>query len=651
MFTSFAEFKYFQSFRLPVENNDDVRFSVEFENDMGKMEFIQDGQLVDASLTGLGFKTKHHISVGTTLRFSIHFKRLRFDLHGSVVRAFTAHVGDEDIIYGTELEAEHLPQMKRFIEQYINSFNQDRAKDCLIELALTERYASATEGFEMFSLLLSLFKDITQFGNMEGFVESMLEEIVRILNAQRASIFLINPDTNELEAIAALGIDKDLLKFDYRKGIAGSVFTTGVALNIDCTTDKVRFSEDMDKVTGFSTRSIICYPITNREDKIIGVIEVLNKRNQTRFTAEDEKTMKVLALICASVFHSFSPVSEKSLIRRFSTPHDREFALVGKSTHINELRKAIVRLKDIDSPLLIEGEKGAGKFLLSRIIHNEGKRGLNSFHMVNCKGTPEDELDLEIFGDESMPGKLEQCVGGTIVFKEISHMSLKMQKKLIDVLMARRLPNDSKKITLDVRAIFTSSNDLEKMANEDGTFNPELLLFAANSRIVVHPLRKRLEDIEDLISYFLKKECKKQGLLLKSFTDEVMEVFKNYDWPGNISEVESAISKSVLYNPKTHVIDQIDNGVTPIIDLSRQGRGTVVTDVPHVDDVSLSLKERMALIERELILAEIKRHKGNKTKAAKSMGISREALRKKLHASQDVIEAIEGDEVVEDKAA
>ena len=168
--------------------------------------------------------------------------------------------------------------------------------------------------------------------------------LVRILNGQRASIFLINTETNELEAVAALGIDKELLKFDYRKGIAGSVFTTGVSLNIDCKTDKVRFSEEMDKVTGFDTRSIICSPISNREDKIIGVIEILNKRNEDRFTVEDEKTMKVLALILSSVFHNYNPMSEKSLIRRFSTPYDREFAWIGRSSQTSEIRKAVVLL-------------------------------------------------------------------------------------------------------------------------------------------------------------------------------------------------------------------------------------------------------------------------------------------------------------------
>jgi two-component system response regulator HydG len=649
MFTSFSEFKYFQSFRVPVESKDDIRFSVEFENDLGKMEYIQDSLLSDVSVTGLGFKTTERLSVGKLLRFSIHFKRLRFDVNGKVVRAFSSGIEDDDIIYGSEIDGDDHPQMKRFLEQYVNSFSHSRSRDCLTQLALVERYTSAAEGFEMFSLLLSLFKDITQFGNMEGFAEAMLEEISRILNAQRASIFLINPERNVLEAVAALGIDKKLLQFDYRKGIAGSVFTTGVALNIDTINDKIRFSEDMDKKTGFLTKSIICHPITNREDKIIGVIEVLNKRNEPRFTSEDEKTMKVLSLICSSVFHTYNPVSDKSLIRRFSTPHDRKYALIGKSQHINDLRKAIVKLKDIDLPLFIHGEDGVGKSLISRIIHNEGKRGLNSFKIVNCKGVSRESLESDIFGSEEMMSKLEECIGGTVEFKNIDFMPIDIQEKLVKILESRRLPDSENKLTLDIRAIFTSTTDLYKLTHEKGEFHGKLYEYIGQSKLNIEPLRNRRVDIVGLAGYFLKNECKKQGLLLKSLSPKAQEKFEDYDWPGNIYELENAINKAVLYNPKSHIIDKIDSGVTPIIDPSRNG--SHIADVEFVNDSSICLKERLSLIEREIIHAEIKRHKGNRSKAAKSMGISREALRKKLIQSKDILNVLEGGEVAQKKAA
>ena len=639
MLTSFSEFKYYQSFRVPVESRDDVMFLVEHENDAGKFEFVEKVKLMDVSMTGLGFVTSAPLAVGTSLRCSLQFKRLRFDFSANIVRAFhnMGSMNEDTMNYGAELDPEDYGNMKRFIEQYIQSLPPERLKDSLVKLALTQHYASEKEGFEMFSLLLSLFKDITQFGDKEKFVESMLEEIVRILNGQRATIFLINPESNELEAVAALGIDKELLKFDYRKGIAGSVFTTGVSLNIDCKTDKVRFSEEMDKLTGFDTKSIICGPITNREDKIIGVIEVLNKRNEDRFTAEDEKTMKVLALILSSVFHHYNPISEKSLIRRFSTPYDREFAWIGRSSQTSEIRRAVVRLKDIDSPLLISGETGVGKKLFARIIHHEGKRGLAPYFVIQCKGVDVDILSTEMFGGPGQKSKLEECVGGTIVFDEIGYLPLSLQMRLLKVLHERRIPGSH--ISIDIRAIFTSSRNLKQMVEEDGAFNPELLNFMSSSEVSVEPLRKRTQDVEDLLSFYLKKECKKQGLLLKDFSDEVREQLVSYSWPGNVNELKQAVEKAVLYNPKSHVICDLGTKSTPIIDLSKTS-SLMLENIPHADDSNLPLKDRVALVEREMILAEIKKHKGNKSKAAIAMGISREALRKKMLISDEILDTL-----------
>lgn len=627
MLTSFSEFKYYQSFRVPVESRDDVMFLVEQETELGKYEFVSEVKLKDVSMTGVGFVTSVPLPVGSILRCSIQFKRLRFDFGASVVRVFKSSEGLDLMNYGAELDNEDYGNMKRFIEQYIYSLPPERLKDSLIQLALTEHYTSEKEGFEMFSLLLSLFKDITQFGNKEKFVESMLEEIVRILNAQRATVYLVNTEKNELEAVASLGVDKEVLKFDYRKGIAGSVFTTGVSLNIDTTSDKVKFSQDLDQLTGLETKSVICSPVVNREDKIIGVIEVTNKRNESRFTVEDEKTMKVLALILSSVFHHYSPLSEKSLIRRFSAPYDREHAWIGKSTHTAEIRKSIVRLKDIDSTLLVTGETGVGKKLFSRIIHNEGKRGLAPFRVFNIKG-----VDAHSMFREFNQGEIfRECAGGSLVFDEIGFMPLSLQKELVQLMGLAHECN--------VRLIFTTSKDLKAQIEEEGSFNPELYRLISTSEVHIEPLRKRVQDVEDILTFYLKKECRKQGLLMKDFTEEVRNQLLSYPWPGNVSELERAVEKAVLYNPKSHVISELGSKAIPIIDLSKTS-GAMLENIPFADNSDIPLKDRVALVERELILAEIKRFRGNKSKAAIAMGISREALRKKLLMSDEILETL-----------
>jgi two-component system, NtrC family, response regulator HydG len=636
MLASFSEFKFYQSFRIPVEKADNLRFLVEKDTVVGDNEYIEDAVLLDISLTGLGFRTSERISVGTELVISLQFKKYHLDLTGRVVRAFCNAIDEDDIVYGIEIDDE--PKINKFLQQFILSFSSERLKDCLIDSALKERYTKASDGFEMFSLLLSLFKDITHFGDREGFLENMLEEVVRVMNANRASVFLINPDSNELEAVAALGVKKESLKFDYRLGIAGSVFTTGVALNIDTISDKSRFNDFFDKKYNYETKSIICHPIHNREDKIIGVIEVINKRNEDRFTVEDEKTMKVLALVFSSVFHKYNPMSDSSRIRRFSSPHDRKLALIGKTPHMGSLRNTIIKLKDLEEPVLIHGEHGVGKSLYGQILHAEGQRGLKELETVDCNTKNFDSIARQLWGpmEES---KLVKCQGGTLILHEVCSLSMAYQEHLYDVLSKRQI-DTAPHISLDVRIIATSTKDLGQMV-DDGIFDRELYEFLSKAFVYMEPLRRRMDDIELLAEYFLKIECKKQGLLLKSFAPKMIDKMKDYDWPANIKELKTMVERAVLYNPKAHVISEVEleSAASPLVDKSVKQR--MFGDLPFVSDFHVPLKDRVAVVEREMIIAEIKRCNGNKSKAAKEMGISREALRKKLLMSREVLDDLE----------
>lgn len=635
MLKSFSEFKFYQSFRIPVEAQDDLRFMVQMEDEFGKLKYIEDAKLIDISVTGFGFATNERISVDTELTISLQFKKLHLDLSGRVVRAFSESIDDHSIIYGVEIDDE--PKIFNFLEKYIINFSSDRLKDCLIVSALKERYTKASDGFEIFSLLLSLFKDINNFGDKEGFIDSMLEEVVRLLNAQRASIFLINPDSNELEAIAAVGVDKDKLKFDYRKGIAGSVFTTGIALNIDVTQNRSRFNDEFDKIFGVETKSIICYPIHNRHDKIVGVIEVINKRNQDIFTIEDEKSMKVLTLVFSSVFHTFNPMSESSTIRRFSKPFDRKLALVGKTPQVRALRRSFPKLKDLDSSVLISGEAGVGKTLYAQILHAEGQRGLNAFEEIDCSVKDPARIEMELL----VPGirnKLMICQGGTVLLKHLDKLSLENQQTLREILRLGGFVGSN--ITLDARIMATSSDDIGGQV-DCGEFDRELYQLISESVVNIEPLRRRKDDIRDLVNYFFKIECSRKGLLFKSFSEDVLSKLTDYDWQGNVSELKKLVERAVLYNPKEHIISELDlnDSTTPLVDLSIKKR--MFGDNPLVYDPTLPLKDRLALVEREMILSEIKRCNGNKSKAAKEMGISREALRKKMLLSDQVLEEID----------
>ncbi|MBP9674549.1 MAG: sigma 54-interacting transcriptional regulator [Bacteriovoracaceae bacterium] len=640
---SFLEYKFLRSFRIPVEKADNIRFLVEKEvrDDLGKASFqyIEGAELLDMSLSGLGFITKDDLSIGSELRISLQFKKAYADVTAKVVRSFNDGIHAGSVVYGIQVDEDDQVVLKRFLDQFVLSLSPERMRESMSALAISKNNSSQSDPFEILSLMLSLVKDMTQFGTKDGFCDNLLGEVCRILSAQRATLYVIDPIHNQLEAKSTHGVEKQGLKFDYRKGIVGSVFTSGHLLNMEMTQENARFSEELDELTGLKTHSMLCIPIYNREDKTVGVLEVSNKRGVSRFNFEDEKTLKILGVVFSSIFHDFNPMVEGSHIRRFSTPFDRKNALIGKSHLTAEIRQSIVKMKDIDAPLLIEGEHGVGKKLLATIIHEEGKRGLQPMQTVFCGGRDETQLSAEIFGTEESAGALNACQGGTVFLHEISYLPVNIQERLLTFLKQKS----------EVRIISCSSRDLRALVEEQGFFNRELFEILSQAYVYMAPLRKRgKDDIRELTNYFLRMECKKQGLLLKMFSPQVQEQLADYEWPGNVRELKDAVEKAVIYNPKSHIISQIENFATPIIDKNRSTL-KMFADIPFVSNHDIALKDRLALIERKLILAEIKRYNGNKSKTAKMMGISREALRKKLLQSDEILARLEGRELTEEE--
>ncbi len=643
MLKSLSEYKFFQAFRVPVESTDQIRFLVEQDlsepGQKSQMVYIEDALLLDMSLSGLGFSSQKPLSEGTYLRISLQFKKIVLDLDATIVRSFNDGLHNESICYGVEFD-EGQPKIKRFLETYVQSLPPERLRESLLKLSLSPHYSNYGEGFEMFSLLLSLFNDMTQFGQKEKFSENMLEEVVRLLDASRAVFYLINPQTDHLEAKAATGIDKEKLKFDYRRGIPGSVFTTGLSLNMQMTPESTRLAQDIEHLKSEHTQSVICVPLLNREDKTVGVLEVTNKRGKSRFSLDDERVMKLLGMVFSSVLHDYNPVSEKTRIRRFSAPFNRKFAIIGKSSLVSDMRQSIVKMKDLDTPLLIEGEVGVGKTLLAQVMHHEGKRGLKPFISINCSGRDEVELEREVFGEQ---GALVQAVGGVVLFHEIGHLSLRLQEKLTQFLGPSLVNSEE----LPPRLMATTTKDLQSLVEEDGLFNRELFQHFSMATVTVGALRKRgVEDIQDLTRYFLRKECEKQGFLPKELSEAIMTEFMKYDWPGNIKELKESVQKIVLYNPKRHIITRIDDKALPIINKKRSAL-QILADIPFAANSELPLKERVTLIEQKIILAEIKKNNGNKSKTAKLMGISREALRKKLLQSNQVLKRLKAQQTEE----
>lgn len=299
-------------------------------------------------------------------------------------------------------------------------------------------------------------------------------------------------------------------------------------------------------------------------------------------------------------------------------------------TRDSQMVKLIDLAKSIafsQSTVLIQGESGTGKELFARYIHQHSERRDKKFVAVNCAAIPEDLLESELFGYEKGAftgavsrrlGKFELADGSTLLLDEVSEMGLKLQAKLLRVLQEFEIDRVGGKepVPIDVRAIATTNVDL-KQSVEKGQFREDLFYRLNVIPLRIPPLRERREDIPLLVEHFVEKHCQRCKKAVPRISPEALAVLKNREWRGNVRELENVIERSILlHNDEFLLPEQI------IMEgMSDEGKGTT-----SLREGTRSMKE----MEQDLILKTLEELGGNRTHAAKALGISIRTLRNKL---------------------
>jgi DNA-binding NtrC family response regulator len=297
--------------------------------------------------------------------------------------------------------------------------------------------------------------------------------------------------------------------------------------------------------------------------------------------------------------------------------------------------------------ILIQGESGTGKELLARYIHAHSRRNFGAFVGVNCAALPEGLLESELFGHErgaftgavgSKPGKFELAHGGTLLLDEISEMPLALQAKLLRVLQEREVDRlgGKKPLPIDIRVISATNRDLRQMIRT-GTFREDLFYRLNVVPLRLFPLRERTDDIEPLARSFFSK----RGYSGAALTPTALHQLKQYSWRGNVRELFNVLERAAIVAQggmiaSEHLLleeesgQRNDAGVTGLAS-NESLTGTRVgaldaSRIPQVANASLSVKE----MEEQLIFETLKKVDGNRTQAAKLLGISVRTLRNKL---------------------
>jgi len=305
--------------------------------------------------------------------------------------------------------------------------------------------------------------------------------------------------------------------------------------------------------------------------------------------------------------------------------------IVGKNPQMFEVYKRIGKIVDNKATVLITGETGTGKELVARAIHFNGLLKERPFVVVDCASLPQDLLESELFGHEKGAftgaiarklGKFELAHGGTLFLDEIGNLSLVTQAKLLRVLQEKKIERVGgiKPIKIDVRIIAATHRDLEKMVKE-GSFREDLYYRLNVVLIPLSPLRERKDDIPLLVEHFLRQYKSESKGRIKYVPPETMDLLANYNWPGNVRELENIIERAIVMGKENTILpEDLPSEISKASDTSRLGLTTGKT----------FFKQRVANLERELIIEALEKTGWVQTKAARLLGISCRAIRYKM---------------------
>jgi DNA-binding NtrC family response regulator len=310
--------------------------------------------------------------------------------------------------------------------------------------------------------------------------------------------------------------------------------------------------------------------------------------------------------------------------------HRYEFAnIIGRSQAMQEIFATIERVAPTRATVLLAGESGVGKDMIARAIHQHSPRADRPFVKINCTALPENLMESELFGYEkgaftganlTKPGKFEQADTGTVFLDEIGDVPPGIQVKLLRILQEREFERlgSNKTRHIDVRVLAATNVDL-RAALENGTFREDLYYRLNVMPINIPPLRERKEDIPALAEHFVKKLAGDLGSRAHAISPGAVQKLMAYHWPGNVRELENVIERSLVLAPaETLEAEDIR------LDMSPRAKPNNVTE--HFLPDGMSLDE----YEQSIIKEALKRASGNKSQAARLLGLTRNALRYRL---------------------
>jgi transcriptional regulator with GAF, ATPase, and Fis domain len=476
--------------------------------------------------------------------------------------------------------------------------------------------------------VLGIVQQWNRTRDVEPLLVQMAEAATRLLDADRASIFVWDRRAHTLVGRPALGVEGGELRVPDDRGVVGRVIQTGQPWRVDAAAEPQLVDRQVDKQLGYRTRTLLCVPLRGKSGELFGAFEVLNKRIGI-FTAEDEDALVELAAHAAIALENAQDREQLlSNSRQITDQAAEQVRLIGNSPAMEALRSIIRRVAETDLAVLILGENGTGKEVVAQSIHYLSRRRDKPFIPVNCAAIPDTLAESELFGHEkgaftdareTRLGKFELAAAGTLLLDEIGDLSLSGQAKLLRVLEEKVLVRvgGSTPIHTDARVLAATNQDLGEMVRQKRL--REDLYFRLNVvTLEIPPLRERQDDIPLLAKYFLQDFCKKARRRMPEFSDAARQRLQEYSWPGNVRELRNLMER-LAYLSAEDRIEAADLAFT----FSPRGG-------PVMASVDQTLADATAQFQTDYIQRAIQQAGGNMSEAASQLGLHRSNLYRKM---------------------
>jgi Nif-specific regulatory protein len=468
---------------------------------------------------------------------------------------------------------------------------------------------------------------------IDDLLRLMVDQIRLTVGADRGTIFLLDRGTSQLISKAALLPELPEIRLAVGQGVAGYVAQSGEVVNVPAVDREPRFYPGVDAQTGYRTETLLAAPMRDHAGGVIGVVQLLNKREGT-FSSADEGLLVGLAMQAGLAIEAttlYADLARAPASELAPLPIEGQFnRIVGESDKLRHACRLTRKAAASQATVLIRGESGTGKELFARAVHVNSPRSEGPFIKVDCAALPETLVDNELFGHERGAftgaqaralGKFDMAQHGTIFLDEIGELPTSVQGKLLRVLQDRDFLRigGTEPVRVDIRVVAATNRDLERMVSE-GRFRSDLYFRIKVVEIPLPPLRERGDrDIRRLAQHFAASAAKRHGRPVPTIAPAALDRLAAYAWPGNVRELENCIESAVVITDG-NVIGPDD---LPLPERALFGRPPSSRE-PQEEVLELEA------VERQHILSVMRRAGDNQTLAARLLGIGRNTLARKL---------------------